>query len=257
MKFTGKWIPDDQAFRQECLKISKDLSGFKKNPVFCRFINNDNRSYETAVAFYKYIVNKYPQLIEFFEVFKENDKIGDPTTYNLGPHVISPGTLRFIKVLGDITPLLIIKPKVDGAYHIAEIGSGYGGQCAVIKAVFPNCYYDLIDIPESLAVAKSYLKGKDRVKFFDCNNIDHWGHDLVISDYCISELDQDGVDFYINAVIQYSRQGYFTCNGAGVLNYFVEQLHKIFFQVRVVREEPKTSKHSNFIVYAMGNRYLQ
>lgn len=257
MKFNGKWLPDDKAFRKECLKIAEDLTGFKKNQVYCRFINNDNRSYDTAMAFYKFIVNNYPKLIEFFEFFKENDKVGDPTTYNLGPHVISPGTLRFIKVLGDVYPLLLLKPKLDGAYHIAEIGSGYGGQCKIIKSLFPHCYYDLIDIPESLAVAKSYLHRSDRVKFIDCNNIDHWGHDLVISDYCISEMDEDGVDFYINAVIQYGRNGYFTCNGIGVFNYFVDQLHKMFSQVRIVNEEPKTTRHNNFIIYAMGNRYLQ
>lgn len=249
MKFTGKWLPDANDFRSECLKIAKDLSGFKRNPVYCRFINNDNRPYETAFAFYQYIVQHYPWLLDHFEKFKANDEVGHPTRYYLGPHVISPGTLRFIKVLGDIE-------KFEWK-SIVEIGSGYGGQCKVTRSLY-DYLYTCIDIPESLAVAKAYLGNDPRVRFVSCEDYIHQRrHDLVISDYCLSEMNQAGVDFYLETVVRYCYNGYFTCNTIGVVNYLIEQLQQIFHQVDIQPEEPKTSKHENLIIYAMGNRYMQ
>lgn len=249
MSFSGKWIPDDKQFRQECLKIAEDLTDFKKNPVYCKFINNDNRSYETALAFYGFIYFNYPSLLSYFCDFKKNDEVGNPTLYRIGAGYISPGTLRFIKVLGDI---LRIEPQ-----SIIEIGSGYGGQCKIIRSYWPDIFYSLVDIPESLAVAKAYLQDDEDLIFINCEEtIASKKYDLVISDYCLSEMDKSGVDFYIETIVRYCHNGYFTCNQIGVSQYLIKQLNDLFHQVAVQPEEPKTSKHNNIIVYAMGNRYL-
>lgn len=247
MKFNGKWLPDDQLFRQECLKIANDLTNFKRNPVYCRFINNDNRPYETAFKFYDHIKYCYPELLLYIDDFKENDLIGNPTLHGVGNHFISPGTLRFIKVVGDISRF--------GFESVIEIGSGYGGQCFVLKKLY-DVPYTLVDIPESLAVAKAYLKQVKLVRFVNSTEVKPISAGLVISDYCLSEMDKDGVDFYLNTVVRYCNNGYFTCNKIGVTDYLLSQLKEIFHQVVVEPEKPKTSKHDNIIVYAMGNRYL-
>lgn len=247
MKFTGQWLPDDTAFRKECVKIAGDLTDFKKNPVYCRFINNDNRSIETAMAFHQHIKENYPYLLGEIANFKKNDIVGSPTLYRIGTDFISPGTLRFIKVLGDI---MSFEP-----LSIVEIGSGYGGQCKTIRS-FIDIEYTLIDIPESLAVAKAYLND-DEVYFMSCEKIGPLKADLVISDYCISEMNREGIDFYLQSVVQYCNNGYFTCNDIGFTNYLVQRLREMFHQVTVQPEKPKTSKHVNIIVYAMGNRNMQ
>lgn len=247
MTFTGKWIPDDQAFRQECSKIALDLTEFKKNPIYCRYINNDNRSYETAIAFFNYIKKQYPELLIYLEEFKKNDIVGSPTLYKINNGYISPGTLRFIKVFGDISRFQF--------NSLVEIGSGYGGQCRIIRTL-TEIPYTLIDIPESLAIAKAYLKDQPFLMFIPCDQLEPVSADLVISDYCISEMNEAGVDFYINAVIKNCRNGYFTCNSSGIMSYLISELQQIFHQVEVVSELPATTKHNNVIIYAMGNRYL-
>jgi hypothetical protein len=257
MSFTGKWLADSAAFRGECLKISQDLTGFKKNPVYCRYINNDNRSRETAEAFYWHIRQHYPWLIapDLLELFLENDRVGDPTVYNINGIIISPGTLRFIKVLGDIRQTLRLwVPKGNVLFtSIVEIGAGYGGQCKIIKAAFPEVDYTIVDIPESIAVSRAYL-GELATLVDDIKT--PISADLVISDYCISEMDKAGIDYYIENVVRHCRHGYFTCNLIGEVGYLYARLREIFETVKDTPEEPKTSRHNNIILYAMGNRYL-
>lgn len=253
MSFTGQWLADSAAFRAECLKIAQDLTGFKKNPIYCRYINNDNRPRETAEAFYWYIRQHYPKLLEpeLLQRFQENDRIGDPTVYNINGTVISPGTLRFIKVLGDITQM--VSPGGSPAFplhSIVEIGAGYGGQCKIIKAAFPDVDYTIVDIPESIAVAKAYLG--DLATFVDDIKAPITA-DLVISDYCISEMDQAGIDYYMENVIRNCRHGYFTCNAIGETWYLQDRLDDLFVWGRSENEQPKTSRHNNIIVYAMDN----
>lgn len=243
MKFNGKWLPDDQAFRQECLKIAKDLTGFKKNKIYCKYINNDNRSKETAIAFHNHIMLFYPELWSCLQVFKLNDKVGSPTLHFIDGKEISPGTLRFMKVLGDIFFNMDVARQ-----KIVEIGGGYGGQCKTITALYDHVSYTIIDIPESLEVSKAYLNDPS-VTFMSCENIQQRQYDLVISDYCISELDEKGIDFYIDSVVNHCKAGYFTCNKIGATEHLIKRLEENF-TLRITPEEPKTSKHDNIIIYA-------
>lgn len=239
MTFKGKWLPDSNDFRQECLKIAKDLTGFKKNPIYCRYINNDNRPKETALAFYNYIKQHYPELLAGLQLFTENDKVGDPTFYKIGGVNISPGTLRFMKVLGDLHRF----PRVKS---IVEIGGGYGGQRKIIGTWW-DVDYTIIDIPESLEVSRAYLK--EETEFMNCDWLTKSSADLVISDYCISELDKAGIDFYIDRVVKHCTYGYFTCNKIGATDHLIKRLDE-YFDMKVTPETPKTSKHENIIIYA-------
>lgn len=251
MSFNGRWLADSAAFRAECLKIAKDLTGFKKNPVYCRYINNDNRPRETAEAFYWHIRRMYPWLAtpQMLQLFGMNDKIGEPTLYYIEGTVISPGTLRFIKVLGDVTAAFGMPSS------IVEIGAGYGGQCLIFKLA-SMVDYTIIDIPESLEVSKAYLGMLDVQTNFISKITEPVGADFVISDYCISEMDRAGIDYYIGNVVRHCRNGYFTCNMIGEVSHLEKRLKETFSFVTSQPEEPKTSRHPNIIIYAMDNRYL-
>ena len=252
--FEGVWLPSVEEFKLECVKISKNLDNFKQNPVYANFIGNDLRDEETAIAFYKHIKENYPLLLErdTIDKFCKNDIIGSPYIYDIETNTISPGTLRFMRVLGDI---LEIDKDINS---IVEIGSGYGGQCLVIKS-YMDVDYSLVDIPESLLVSSAYLKlNKCDAKFMDTLNIrtDRY-YDLVISDYCLSELDLTGITFYVENIISKCKHGYFTVNSSGTLfNELVKQLKTIFDTVSVEKEIPKTSYHDNHIIICKSNKLV-
>ena len=103
-KFEGKWLPDSNTYKDACINISINLNNFKRNPIYAGYIGNDLRNEQTAIAFYNYIKNNYFFLLnkDYLNSFITNDKIGNPMIYNIDGINISSGTLRFMKVLGDI-----------------------------------------------------------------------------------------------------------------------------------------------------------
>jgi hypothetical protein len=241
IKFTGNWAPDSREWRDVCNSISNDLTSFKSNPVYIRIIANDLRDVNTTKLFFDYIKNTYPELFDKLDIFNTNDTLGKPNVFNIEGHNVCPGTLRFVKVLGDIKKY---NPK-----SIIEIGSGYGGQCKIIKD-YLNVDYTLVDLPESLLVAKSYLKHFNTdATFVSSEDITlNDQYDLVISDYCISEFDQEGMNFYIEHVVKKCNNAYFTINNdQASRDHLLTKLREIYNDVIIVPEEPRTSAHSNIV----------
>ncbi len=250
MSFQGRWLPDSNRFREECLRISKDLEGFKtKNPDYFGYVGNDARPYGTAKAFYDYLIDKDIPL-SALKLTSKNDLIGNPNLHEINGHKYSAGSLRFLKVYLDCQNFGGEFTRGDFS-SVIEIGSGYGGQCLVWK-LFDNLKYTLVDIPESLEVAKSYLKeNRIQANFISSENVvDRTGASLVISDYCLGELDTEGIEFYFNNIIRYCEYGYFTVNNdPPKVDFIVALLNKVF-KVNVSPEEPKTSRHENLIIRA-------
>jgi len=251
-QFIGKWIPNleikQAMYEQACEEISLNLKGFKRHSAYRAFIANDLRDEKTAVSFYQYIKREYPFLLEESALvkFQKNDEIGSPNLYKIEGNVFSPGTLRFMKVLGDI---LKRNKKIKS---IIEIGSGYGGQCLVIKQYAPEIAYTLLDITKSLKVSKKYLgENNCPAVFVDADNIMlEESYDLCISDYCLSEFDIKGVKFYINEVLSKCKAAYITANKNGIsTNLLITLLENVFSEVWATMEYPKTSYHNNVIIY--------
>lgn len=243
MKFQGKWLPESDSFKETCLEISKDLCGFKRNPEFIKYIGNDMRKIDVAKSFYDYIKDKYMYLLQYD--YRINDIVGDPNIFIFDNKEISPGTLRFIKVIGDICE------HFGNVRKIVEIGSGYGGQALVFNIV-QNVNYTCIDIPECLEVARSYHNtlGWKSCHYISTDNIKQQEYDLCISDYCLGEMDLDGIKFYIKNVIFQCKYAYITANRDG--QYFSTMcaiLMDNFKTVDCLDEEPKTTKHNNCIIY--------
>jgi hypothetical protein len=203
MKFQGKWQVNDSGFRKACMRLSTDLDNFKRDPEYRKIVGNDCRSREIAENFFNFLKDD-PKFQNNINEFLVNDRIGNPFTYEIGGITISPGTLVFMKVLFDFAYL---KPK-----SIIEIGSGYGGQCLITKKYFPKVDYTLIDIPDSLALAKAYLTAnKIKANYISTEDLpDTFQADLCISNYCIGELDIEGIDFYIDNIISKCKYAYIT-----------------------------------------------
>ncbi|MCL2717307.1 MAG: putative sugar O-methyltransferase [Lachnospiraceae bacterium] len=148
-----------------------------------------------------------------WELFKQNDLYGSPLCFNYTKiGIISPTTLRYIKVLQD----LIIKFGSLEDMDICEIGIGYGGQCRIIASYFNVKSYTLVDLSQVIALAKTYLNKyvlSSEIRFLTMNELNpKQKYDLVISNYAFSELRLDIQECYQHKVIDNSSKGYITYN---------------------------------------------
>lgn len=243
MKFKGKWLPDSENFRKACLEASKDLSGFKRNPEFIKYIGNDIRKIEVAKEFYYYIKDKYMYLLQYD--YRVNDIVGDPNLFIFDNKEYSPGTLRFVKVIGDIYE------HFGHVRKIVEIGSGYGGQALIFNLV-QNVDYTCVDISECIELARNYHNtlGWKSCHYMDTDNIKQKEYDICISDYCLGEMDKLGIRFYIDNIISKCKFAYITMNrDSEVYKFLIGILMDVFDEVECLGEEPKTSRHNNCIIY--------
>ena len=194
-----------------------------------------------------------PELFDYIDKFRENDKYGDPTLKDFGKlGKISANTLRYIMSLAFIRKHF--STKLDNMTFV-EIGGGYGGLCKVISCVVDFKSYTLIDLPAVVRLQRKYLealgfdKGEATIYFYDTNNINvDKEYDMCISEYCISEFDIPGQEFYIDNVIGKSKNVYLLINfyyeGESPYNPpestrpFMDKLKKYFDTVELI-EQPE------------------
>lgn len=255
-KNTGNWIPKETTgnpFFIECNKIINDdilFENFKRNNIFCAIIGNDVRDNVISNSLYNRV--KDTVLYKDIEKYKTNDIYGNPVKYyydDIG--YISPGTLYFIDVLADI----LNKFNNIDKLNILEIGSGYGGQAKIILD-YGIKEYTCLDVKEPLSLCKKYLDLFEytNVKYIDVNNIEtnlFDKYDLVISNWCLSEFDINGMEYYIEHVIKFINKGYFLMNiwENDRKEFLIENMKKYFTNIYIEEEKTKTNSNNNFLLY--------
>ncbi|MCB2227320.1 MAG: putative sugar O-methyltransferase [Desulfarculaceae bacterium] len=157
-------------------------------------------------------IRKSQYLWDKLPLFKMNDEYGGPVLCRY-PEVgnVSPTTLRYIKVLGDLIKYF---SQLDGI-SICEIGVGYGGQCRVINAYARPFKYTLVDIKPALLLAQRYLDNfimHSSISYLTMNELEVSSYDLVVSNYAFTELNREIQDVYIEKIIKNARAGYITYN---------------------------------------------
>jgi hypothetical protein len=235
-------ISDYTAFKQACL--TADLNTFKQHPDIVPIF--EHTSAEQGEAYLRIIRERYPSLLTASRsLFTANDEIGGANrciTLKDGPSV-SPSTLRYVKVLGDL-----IYAGIASGDAIVEIGGGYGGQALVIRNKILWQSYTIFDLPEVQSLQKRYLREHD------LNDI-RWGipgigqsgdpWDFCISNYAFSECNKEMQDWYLEHVILKSKAGYMTCNFIssqfGVDSYSQEELLSKIPYSWLEAENPLTS----------------
>lgn len=254
-QFEGNWIfekdkvvQDFKTTVESFLTNEEAFSTFKTNPSFCHVIGNDVLPKNTADVLYKILENELHDLdIELLRKYKTNDLIGNPLLYHYElTGVISPGTLYFIRILRNIEEYFGNLNELS----ICEIGGGYGGQAKIIldKGV-KN--YSIIDIEPTLGLAKKYLSYFEHknISFIPTTEIEVKEYDLVISNWCISELDKEGMIFYVNNVIKNCKYGYFLMNSwDDRKDFLINEIKKLGFTTAVLDEYPKTSVNNNCLL---------
>jgi putative sugar O-methyltransferase len=246
-------ISDNQIYPNFCNKASMDLkkfSNFRRNKVYKRILEHVSFDFGKA-----YLQETPESLLKNIESFKNNDKWGNPELFEYpGIGKISPTTLRYIKVLGDLLSLF----KQLNKLNICEIGVGYGGQCRIINSVTSPDKYTLVDIKPALSLTQRYLDNyilNSVVRYKTMNELEIQNYDLVISNYAFSELPRSIQDVYLSKIILNSKKGYITFNeiSPGYFNsYKREELIDIIPNSRIIEEKPLTHPKNCIIVWGVN-----
>ena len=190
---------------------------------------------------------------EEWNFFLRSDSIGNPFIgeYTFGDWKIigSPSTLRYVKVLIDIVSLF----DVDKFKTVTEIGVGYGGQCRVLMNALPISRYNLVDLPEVLALTEKFLTALNQtgdLRYIDGTHLYHDAPcDLVISNYAFSELTRAVQDIYIRKIIRRAKAGYITWNTIWDKGYSLEEFLSIIPDAKTIPEEPLTAQGNCIVVW--------
>lgn len=180
---------------------------------------------EVGQACFEYILkNRAIRLTEDdWNFFLQSDSIGNPfiAEYKFDEQQIigSPTTLRYIKVLIDVISLF----DVNKFKTVTEIGIGYGGQCRVLKNALQIERYNLIDLPEVIALTEKFLTAlnqKGDLRYIDGTHLyQDVPCDFFISDYAFSELARPVQDMYFDRVLSKAKAGYVTWDGDYFASY--------------------------------------
>lgn len=244
-------ISDTNEYIKKCLDfVSDDLefSKFKQDPTYTTIL--EHASIDQALLCIQAIKKSGLDLTKI-NILKSNDEQGSPTIADYDDIIfngISPSTIRYIKVLGD---LIDIFNSLDD-YNIVEIGVGYGGQCKIINDYFNIKSYQLIDLDEVLKLSEKYLSKYNYNNLLFDNTIFKDEYDLVISNYAITECSKNIQLNYINNIINKSKHGYITCNYiSDIFNInsmskqeFIESINK---KTHIIEEYPLTF-HGNCVI---------
>jgi len=199
-------------------------------------------NFNQGITWYNNIKDNYPDIYKDLNIYSENDKIGNPILIN--DINISPNTLRYINTLIEI--LTYFKFDKNEKLKVIELGVGYGGLCFVINKYFKNIEsYCLIDLPIVQKFAKNYLQ---KLNIDKCIIDSDEETDLFISEFCLSEFDDDGLyEFYDKYLIK-SKNIYLHMNLHDIdrKNKFLERISSDF-DIYLSDEYP-VSEWPNYVI---------
>lgn len=177
----------------------------------------ENSPYKSGKEYYECIEAQYPWLFNHFHQFIKSDNIGSPEKHQIGPYLVSPTTLRYIKTLGDLHNFF---GPLNGKI-IAEIGGGYGGFSKVIHDVSEPEEYIIYDLPVVQALQQKFLSAFDVYCGFPNIKNKTLPIDLLIAMYSWSELSHDLQNEYLVNVISKAKNCYI------MLNYDMEYSYQL------------------------------
>lgn len=246
-------LSDNMVYPDFCAKASIDsilFANFRKNSVYQQIL--EHVSQQQGQLYLDEIKKHHADLLNKLSTFKLNDEWGNPDVYDYPEiGIISPTTLRYIKVLGDLKKAF---HQLDNL-HICEIGVGYGGQCRIINSIFKPSQYTLVDIKPALMLAQRYLDNyvlHSEMSYKTMNELSPKKYDLVISNYAFTELHRSIQDAYLHKIILNSERGYITYNDinpASFQSYKKEELLKIIPKSRILDEIPLTHPNNCILIW--------
>lgn len=149
---------------------------------------------------------------------KLNDSIGGPELHHFGgAGLMAPTTMRYVYHMSD----LIQKFGSDKLRNavIVEIGVGYGGLCRLIRSVFPDCEYHVVDLEPVTQLMHKFNQFDTNVhlhpyeEFTACGSLPLLPKiDLVISNFAWSECTPFVRKLYMDQILKHALSGYMILN---------------------------------------------
>jgi len=245
-------ISDETNYTKFCEEASKNdvlFKNFRTNNHYTEILEHVTK--DEGSIYLQIIKKENPELLKNFDKYKTNDIVGQPNIFNYEVGLMSPTTLRYVKVLGD---LINNFGDLNGK-SVVEIGCGYGGQAKIITDTFDVKSYTLIDLKPVLSLTKKYLTSvgcdMSKINFETLDSLSNdLNYDLFISNYAFTECNKKIQSEYFDRVISKSKMGYITAN-------FINQYFNLDFYTKeelmgkipnsyTLEEKPKT--HPNNII---------
>lgn len=202
------------------------------NTVFQNFRKNTNYepivetcwNKDSGMFFVNELNKQYPHLLYNLKpILKQiciEDKVGDPISFDFPEiGVISPTTLRYIKIAADLEREFGDLSK----FNIGEIGAGFGGQCKIINNISGFKSYTIFDLPEINQLINKYLSSFSikNIRTIDNDKIQKQEQfDLVISNYAFSEIGRTEQSNYMQMIIDLAPRGYVIYGHSPTVNPF-------------------------------------
>lgn len=212
-----------------------------------------------GMAYLRRVQKKHPKLLKYLDKFRENDLVGEPIKHFYNEFgLFSTETLRYVNSICNLIEYFNIK---DGV-RICEFGGGFGGFANVLGKYCKYGKYYLYEIPEVIDVAEKYCAevGANNIEFMTVNNesINIEIFDLFISNYALCELDESGIDIYINSLMKKARNCYLEMNiwDSSKKKSFIARLREIFTIVDEFPMYPPKTGYDNYILVCYDNILL-
>lgn len=254
--WTIKNTSQGKKFLRLCRNAVKDaevFKGFRGDDAYAPIMIQHNKEYARKCV--EYIAKSHLNKSELWEKFRENDLVGDPVVYD---NDVSVETLRAIismiqigRQFGDLNGLNII-----------EIGSAFGYLAKTISAVYDFNSYTFIDMPDVTKLCQKYLETidnslKPRLIYSPKEEELKEQYDLLISEFALSEIDDQGLEYYFEKVVKRSKEVFLGMNiwDQNKKKFFRKKLEEIFEVVMEIDETPKT-EWKNYYFVCFENKFI-
>ena len=218
--FAGSSLSDHSAYRTACITAASDdrtFANFRRpSGPYQDILEHVS---DTLAQQYAHHLQQGAPLTATDKGLLSSDLVGNPSLINihdLGP--IPASALRYLNVARQVQHLL--QPESD--CHFVEVGVGYGGLVRVLATLLPQARFTLVDLPETLALARRYLAESGvtaHIEYVTSNRVRQVFSDIFISNYALSELRRPVQDKYVTAFVSGSKSGYVTWNSISPRTY--------------------------------------
>jgi len=240
-------ISDNTSYPEACRRAATDdtaFSTFKRETAYTDIL--EHVTYEEGKIYSDYaLLNK--DIAANIDKFKINDKYGNPRVYEYPIGTFSPTTLRYMKILSELSQLNL------NDTTIVEIGAGYGGQYTILRQLFKPKKYIFVDMPEALLLIEKYVNtlglNDIDIEYYTGDNLPVIISDLVISNYAFSECNKSIQDNYVAKAIKTAAHGFMLYNN--MLGYTHEEFIGICSdkKIRTFPEMPQTHPKNVLLVW--------
>jgi len=237
---------------------------FASNPkAFREFRRNfdyreilEHVSYSLGLKYFTLGIERHTDFLQIVEKSRTIDKTGRPLRYRYKKiGLCSPTLIRYAYIASELEEIFEFKT----IQNISEIGTGYGGQSAVIQSLYEMKSYTIYDLPDVSQLTQRFLNATNP-DF--TSRVGNWEStteqpcDLLLSNYAFSELPRPVQEVYLKNVISKAKRGYMIMN-SGRTNYTGRSVGKMTLNeisnylptLEVLEEYPLTSPDNYVIVW--------